>query len=100
MKWLEGKKTYLAALGLAGLAVAGFWFHFLARPETAALIFMALGLVGIGHKIDRQVEMFLDLLEKERDKHEGQPTLRSAQDVAPVSELKYEPIDKTGELDR
>jgi hypothetical protein len=53
MKLLVGKKTYIAAAGMAALALLGFWYQVLSGPGAAFLIFMALGFFGIGDKIDR-----------------------------------------------
>ena len=52
--WLNGKKTYIAAILTAVLAVNEV-AHFL-PPEVTAFVMWAatsMGLVGVGHKMDK-----------------------------------------------
>lgn len=51
MKWLEGKKTYIAAVLMVGLA--GFCFWIGNDPLGALALAAGLGFVGLGHKSDR-----------------------------------------------
>ena len=53
---LSGYKTYIAALALLAYAIGG-WISGKVDPNQAYLsIVAALGMLGIGHKLDRQTE--------------------------------------------
>jgi hypothetical protein len=61
--FLTGKKTYLAAVALAALGLAGFWFGEFDAAQAMVVISIALGLAGLGHKFDRQAQLVLHELD-------------------------------------
>jgi hypothetical protein len=64
--WLTGKKTYIAAAALAAIAAAGFWFGAINGTQLGEALAVAAGLVGLGHKLDRQIAFAVAALEQAR----------------------------------
>ena len=62
MKFLDGYKTKLGGFGMLFTGLAGLIYHFvdsanamaLSFPEAIALITGGLGILGIGHKIQKK----------------------------------------------
>ena len=61
--WMTGKKTYIAAAALALFAVAGFWFGAIGGTQLGEALAVALGIAGLGHKFDRQIELIVEAME-------------------------------------
>lgn len=68
MKFLEGKKTYIAAALLVLLAAAGFWFDYIPAVEATAIVIAGLGLFGLGDKADRYGRLLMAYIEAEKKK--------------------------------
>ena len=64
LKWLTGKKTYLGAAALAAITIASFWFGALDASQLGEALAIALAIVGLGHKFDRQKDALVEALEK------------------------------------
>jgi hypothetical protein len=68
MKWLTGKKTYIGAGIFAAAAVAAFWYGQIDGTQLTAALGIALSVVGLGHKFDRQIAVGVALLEAQKAK--------------------------------
>lgn len=55
MKWLEGKKTNIAAGGAIVLGIAGAFFGVLDFAEATTLIVFGLGFYGLRDAIGRAI---------------------------------------------
>lgn len=77
-QWLEGKKTYIGASSLALIAIAGFWTGVIDGTQLGEGLSVALAIVGLGHKFDRQVEAFVAAMEAAKAKSE-KPSTQAAQ---------------------
>lgn len=53
MKWLEGKKTYIAAFGAIALGIAGAFFGLLDFEGSVLLIVTGLGFFGLRDALGR-----------------------------------------------
>jgi hypothetical protein len=61
-EFLQGKKTYLSAAGIALVAICGWWFGVLNDAEAAALLGVAGAAAGLGAKSDRTAETVMTVL--------------------------------------
>lgn len=64
MKMLDGKKTYLAGIGLILIGVGGFLIsvtgfdsaHAMTLQESGMTVVSGLGLLGLGHKFQKLID--------------------------------------------
>lgn len=64
LNFLNGKKTYLGAVGLAAAALAGYHFGIYDGTTATAMCSAALVAAGLGHKADRFIEKALEIAAK------------------------------------
>jgi len=63
MKWLEGKKTYIAAAVLLFVGAGGYFFNVLPEATATILIATGLGFFGLGSKVERYGKLILEGLD-------------------------------------
>jgi hypothetical protein len=68
VKFLEGKKTYLAALSLVLVAAGSLWTGAISPAAFASMLTIAFGMVGLGDKADRAAQMLEQFIESEKAK--------------------------------
>ncbi|HEV7521300.1 MAG TPA: hypothetical protein VGP89_09390 [Candidatus Angelobacter sp.] len=61
-EFLQGKKTYLSAAGIAMVAICGWWFGALNDTQALALLGVAGAAAGLGAKSARTAEAILTVL--------------------------------------
>jgi hypothetical protein len=64
MKWLQGKKTYIAGGALMGLAVFGHWAGALSDGDFVALFSIGLGFIGVRSGIARNHAVQMEALQR------------------------------------
>jgi hypothetical protein len=74
MRWLDGKKTYIAAGLLVVLGGFGFWTGKAGDVVSTAIVLLAVGLFGLGDKAERYgraITAALTELKSEVRRHPG-----------------------------
>jgi hypothetical protein len=61
-EFLQGKKTYLSAAGIALVAICGWWYGVLDDTKALALLGVAGVSAGLGAKSERNAEAVLTVL--------------------------------------
>ena len=69
--WLTGKKTYIGAACIALAALAGFWAGVVDGTQLGEALGTALAIVGLGHKFDRQIDIFVEAMEAAKERESG-----------------------------
>jgi len=60
--FLQGKKTYIGAAGLALIAILGWWFGALSGTIASGMLAAAFGIAGLGAKGDRLAALTLEAM--------------------------------------